>query len=131
MPTLITPVDLKVTFSREIRSENRYRINMEVIQALNIEFDVFVFDTATGLYSRVASVYDMETFPVGQELAAYNGVAYYRARGGYIEYNQLRDAIYFESVTKQRLRVLTTAWSLIVDRFTGDSLFDAHSVSGV
>ncbi len=122
-----TPVDLKSNFVRELPAENLYRVSFEVIFANNIELEVFVFDTDTLLFSRVASVYDLETYPRGQELAKYNNIPYYRARAGIREFSQLRDAVYFESVTKERLKILCDAWSTVVDKFAGTLVFDARS----
>jgi len=122
-----TPVDLKAIFTRDVLGETLYRVTVEIIEATHIDFEVLVFDTDTGLFSRVASVYDMETYPIGRELAAYNGIVYYRARTGIIEFSTLREATYYEKVTKQRLQILSSAWSTITDHFQGTIVYDARS----
>ncbi len=125
--SMATAVDLKAIFTRDVEGEALFRVRTEVIEAINIEFEVLVFDTDTGVFRRVASVYDMETYPIGRELAAYNNLAYYRARTGAVEYASLREATYYEKVTKQRLQILANAWSTVVDKFSGEAVYNARS----
>jgi len=122
-----TPVDIKAIFTRQILEPGSFRVTMEVIDATNIDLDVLVFETENFRFSRVASLYDMETWPAGQELADYNNIAYFRARAGYIEYPDLQDAIHFETITKQRLKILSDLWSQRTDNFQGALVYTASS----
>ena len=122
-----TPVDLKAMFTRTIPTANSYRVTFEVVSASNIEPAVFVFDTEHGRFSHVAMVYDMENYPVGQALAEYNGILFYRSPYGFVEYTELSQAIYFENVTKTRLKILSDAWSRVTDVFSGTTVYDVAS----
>jgi hypothetical protein len=122
-----TPVDIKALFTREIPQVNLYRVKFEIIDTVNIDFSVFMFDTETGRFSHVAMVYDLEMFPVGRELAAYNNIPYFRWHSGYVEYNELSQAVYFEALTKTRLKTLSNLWSRVTDVFTGSTVYDAAS----
>ena len=55
--------------------------HLDIIDATNIDLDVLVFDTETSAFSHVATVFDMETYTVGQPGAAANNVAFFRDRG--------------------------------------------------
>lgn len=120
-------VEIKAQFVRSLPAEGVYRIKVDIIDIVNIDFDVLVFDTEHDTFSRVCSVYDLESFPVGKAAAATAGLAYYRGRGVEIDYFSINSATEFQSVTTNRLKLLAVAWSSIVDAFEGTAIVSVDS----
>ena len=120
-------VEIKSQFVRSIPSEGVYRFQLDIIDAVNIDFDVLVFDTEHDRFRHVASVYDLESFPVGKASAQLLGVAYYRGRGAQISFGTVKDALGFETITRGRFKVLAVAWAAIVDEFPGIEIVTVDS----
>lgn len=121
-------VTLKAQFVRSIPSDGVFTVNIDIIDVQNIDFDVLVFDTETSAFSHVASVFDLETYPVGVTAAAAGNLAFYRARGAVVSFNSPLDATTFETVTNSRLTLLAGAWNVIITDFTGSDIVDITSV---
>jgi len=117
-----TTVEIKAQFIRSIPAEGLYRIQLDIIDAVNIDLDVLVFDTEHDIFSHVATVYDIETYPAGKEAAAAIFAPFYRNRGAEINYATIRDATGFESITRSRLKILAVSYASIVDAFTGTAI---------
>jgi hypothetical protein len=112
-------VEIKTALTRSVPANNVYRVTFEVTDAQNIELDVFCYNVEDATYSHVASVYDLESYPVGQDLAQTRELQFFRARTVTADFNTIYDATLFETVTKNRLKVLSVAWNSIVTAFTG------------
>jgi hypothetical protein len=117
-----TPVHIKAQFVRSLPSEGIYRVQLDIIDVINIDFDVLVFSTEHDTFSHVATVYDMETYPATRVAAQAANLAYYRWRGATLNFIRLQDATDFESITRNRLKLLADKWSSIVDDFSGTSI---------
>jgi len=125
-----TNVYLKAQFIRSIPTEGVYRVQVDIIDVINIDFDVLVFDYEHDTFSRVATVYDLESYPAGKSLAAYRDLDYYRERGAVVNFNDIAGATAFEAVTRNRLKLLADQWARIVDDFTGTSIATIDSTVG-
>jgi hypothetical protein len=120
-------VTIKAQFVRSNPSEGLYRLQVDVIDVTNIDFDVLVFDTEDDTFSRVASVYDMETWLVGKIPAETANHAYYRGRGAQVDFLSILDATAFESVSENRLKILAVAWNSIIEAFSGTDIVSVDS----
>jgi hypothetical protein len=124
-----TSVQLKALMARQIPSDGVYAVQVDIIDAVNIDFDVLVFSTEHDTFSHVASVYDLETYPVGKTTAAALGLDFYRGRGAVVNFATIKDATGFETVTKHRLKLLAVAWASIVDAFSGSEVVTVNSTT--
>lgn len=124
---MTTDVAIKSQFVRDIPSDGVYRIKLDVIDVVNIEFDVLVFNTEDQTFSHVATVFDMETYPAGYEAAAAAHVAFFRDRGVEMHFGTLNEATGFEQVTENRLKILAVAWKTVLDAFAGTEIVTASS----
>lgn len=122
-----TTVQIKAQFVRSIPSEGVYRVQLDIIDVVNIDFDVLVFDTEHDTFSHVATVYDLETYPASKTTAELTLAPFYRGRGATVSYYTIKDATGFESITKARLKVLAVSYSSIVDAFSGSSISSINS----
>lgn len=120
-------VTIQAKFTKDIPVENQYRVQVSVTDATNIGLDVLVFDTESGEYSHVASVYDMETYPVSQEVAASGNLVFFRDRGAVVTYNLLKSADEFIGVTQGRLKTLANGWDEVVSSFSGTETVNVSS----
>lgn len=116
---MTTEVKIKAQFVRSIPQDGVYRVQVDVIDAVNIGFDVLVFNTTNDTFSRVASIYDLETYPVSKAAAESINAPYYLDRGAQLNYFTIRDATGFEAVTRERLKILAVAHASVVDAFAG------------
>jgi len=116
-------VQIKACFNRVIPQDGVYRVDVDIIDVVNIDFDVLVFDAETNEFSRVASVFDMEMLPTVASVTC----PYYRGRGAKVSFNNLRDATSFETITRSRLKILAVAWNTVVEAFDGKVIVDIDS----
>lgn len=116
-------VSIKACFNRLNPTEGVYRVDLDIVDVVNIDFDVLVFDTKTDEFSRVASVFDMESVPVEKD----PGCGFFRGRGAKVPFNNIRDATGFEIVNRNRLKILAVAWNTIVESFSGKTVFIVDS----
>jgi len=61
----------------------------------------------------------MESYPADRAQAHAAGLQFYRERGVTKEFALVSDAIYFETVTKQRLQLLSIDWDKRISQFEG------------
>jgi hypothetical protein len=120
-------VTIKTYIARSIPAENQYRVTFSVIEAINIPPQVFVFDTEHQLFSRVASVLDMEVFPASRTAAITASLAFYRTTSVARVSDTVNDSTEFELVTRNRLTILSTAWNAIGATYPGSEYFTAES----
>jgi len=83
-----------------------YRVAIAAVASDGIEMDVFVFDVETQYYSRVATIYDMHSYPVQEQAAIDAGLSYYRHRMFEASFASAAEATYFTNVVQSRLQTL-------------------------
>lgn len=127
---MTTDVTIKSQFIRAIPSDGVYQIKLDIIDVVNIEFDVLVFNTEDSTFSHVATVYDMETYPTGHATAVAGNIAFFRDRGAELNFENINLATNFEQVTENRLKVLAVAWKSVLDAFTGTDIVTTDSSVG-
>lgn len=115
-------VTIKAQFIREIPEDNIYRVKVDIIDVTNIDFDVLVFTTEDSVFSHVATVFDLETYPAGQAAAAAGNLTFFRDRGVVANFSNIRDATGFETVTQNRLKTLAVSWGSVGDAFVGTEI---------
>jgi hypothetical protein len=128
MPALVT---IQAQITRSIPSDSVYQVQIDIIDVTQIGFDVLVFTTEDSAFSHVASVFDMETYPIGQAAGAAANLTFFRGRGATVSFSTIRDATGFEQVTEGRLKILAVAWNSIVTAFSGTEIvaFDSTTSS--
>ena len=115
-------VTITATISKSIPAESTYRVALSIINAVGIEMDVVVLKESDDSFSRVATVYDMETWPANKADATAGGLQYYRGRTIQRDFTTIRDATSFVTVSSNRLRILAAAWNSIVEAFATNDL---------
>jgi len=113
-------VQLKVQIERQI-SEDIFRVQMEVIEAVDISFDVFVFDVEDDSFLHAATVYDLETWPATKEEAAADNLQSYRGRSFSVDFSTPLAATTFETNIRYSLAVLKNQWQEVLDAFEASS----------
>lgn len=108
-------VQIKTRFERIITAQGFYRIDVDIIDAVNIEPAVLVFRQKDDTFSHVATVYDMETWPTQPS----PNIDFYRGRGAKVFFNTLKDATGFEKITRTRIETLANSWDTILEDFPG------------
>lgn len=111
-------VEVKARIARVLPSEGVYRVDVDIIDAVHIDASLLVFRQSDDGFSHVATVYDLETWPTQPSI----NQAFYRGRGVKAYFNALNQATHFEDVTRERLKILTNAWSTIVSEFSGNEV---------
>ena len=110
-------VQIKALITRELPAENRFVVNVSIIDAVNIDINVLVFDEEHTTFSHVASVYDMESYPADRAQAHAAGLQFFRGRGVSREFTTMAEAVYFENITESRLNILANNWKLKLEEF--------------
>jgi hypothetical protein len=111
-------VEIKARIARVLPSEGVYRVDVDIIDAVNIDVAVLVFAQKDDVFNHVAMVYDLETWPTQPDPHFF----YYRGRGVKAFFKTLNDAIHFEEVTRSRLKFLTNSWGKILSDFSGTEI---------
>lgn len=120
-------VELKAQITKSVPNEGVYRVAVDIIDAVNIDFDVLVFDVETDTFQHVATVYDLETWFADKGQAILATHAFYRGRGAVVHYAALNEATHFVSVTEERLQLLVTHWQTVTESFEGTSIVTVTS----
>lgn len=120
-------VSIKAQIRRSIPSDGVYKVQVDVIDVVNIDFDVLTFNTETGEFVNVATVYDLETYPVGQSAAQSQNKPFFRGRGMFANYSSLLAATNFADVTEQRLKQLAVDWGVVTDDFAAEEIITVDS----
>jgi len=120
-------VEIKAQFVRSLPSEGIYRVQVDIIDVVNIDFDVLVFSTAHSTFSHVATAYDLETYPVGYAAAHTANLPFFRGRGTQVSYTSIRDATGFESISRARMKILAVSWASITEAFSGTEIASINS----
>lgn len=122
---MATTVEIKARIARILPRQDVYEVDVDIIDAVNIEPALLVFKQSDDTFSHVATVYDLETWPVQPT----PNRSFYRGRGAKVFYNSLNEAISFEAITKGRLSILANQWRDIVDSFSGAEIVHITVVS--
>lgn len=124
---MTTLVEIKAQFVRSLPADGVYRVQMDIINVVNIDFDVLVFSTEHSTFSHIATVFDLETYPVGYTAAHTANLPFFRGRGAQVSYATIKDATGFESISKARMKILAVSWASIVDAFSGTDIASVNS----
>ena len=95
-------IDIKARIARVLLPDSVFRIDVDIIDAVNIDASLLVFAQKDDTFNHVATVYDLETW--GPQPTPDR--SYYRGRGAKVFFNNLVDATLFERVTRERLALL-------------------------
>lgn len=110
----MTTVEIKVRIARTLPREGVYQVDVDIIDAVNIDPALLVFQEGSDTFNHVATVYDLETWPTQPS----PNKAFYRGRGAKVFYNELNHALSFETITKDRLNIVAQQWQTIIGGFT-------------
>lgn len=113
---------LQAQIVKSIQSNGIYKVQIDIINAVDISFDVFVFAVSDDQFINVATLYDLETWYADKTAADNAGHAYYLGRGATLYYDSSAKALYFEEVTQSRLQNLVNTWEAAGGNFSGTSV---------
>jgi len=119
-------VELKAQFVKSAPCAGVYRVAVDIIDAVNIDFDVLVFKSADESYSHVATVYDLETWAL-DPVTVPGCDTFFRGRGAVVNFDSVAKADDFISVTKGRLKLLANQWNEVAGAFEGTEICDITS----
>ena len=119
--------DIQVLVVREVPASDQFKLTVTVIDAVNIPLELFVFDVGHDAFMNVATVYDLETYPVGKTAAVDATLGYYRASTVVKTYDTVLDATLFERVTRERLKTLCVAWNGVAATYPGENYYKITS----
>ncbi len=108
-------VEIKARIARVVPTEGVYRVDVDIIDAINIDVALLVFAQSDDSFKHVASVHDLETWPTQPNPKLF----FYRGRGVKAYFKTLNAATHFEDVTRDRLKLLTTSWGTVLSSFSG------------
>lgn len=112
-------VSITHTQTRSVPSPGVYRTADSVTDTVGIETQVFVFNVSDDSYSRVASVYDMLTYPNTKAAAVAADQPYYRDASVSKDITAIDVAKEFASNLKGSLKVLAVEYDAAVNQFVG------------
>ena len=118
-------VEIKARIARILPSEGVYRVDVDIIDAVNIDASLLVFAQKDDTFNHVATVYDLETW--GPQPTPNR--SYYRGRGAKVFFNNLLDATLFERVTRERLAILAHSRHTVLHDYPAVEI--VHFTSGV
>ena len=110
-------IDLKQT--KTVESGPVYRVRCQVTYVENIPREVFVMVTETGLFSHVATVWDMQNYPTTQAQAVSDALSYYLEDDCYKDYDTLQDGLDFAALVASRVTWLARDYEDAIDTFEG------------
>lgn len=113
---------LKAQFIKSTPSNGVYKIQIDIIDAVNIDFDVIVFAVEDDAFTNIATLYDLETWYTDKTAAANAGHAYYRGRGATVYYDTFAKAEQFVQVSQNRLQILVNDWESAGGTFSGTEI---------
>jgi hypothetical protein len=85
-----------------------YRVATSVTYASGISRSVFVYDTTTGLFAYVATVWDLEYYPDTRAAAQATLLPYYRQTAATVDYTTATIAIEAAAYTLSRIDTLVS-----------------------
>lgn len=105
----------------EIEGEPVYRVENEVYFADNISRSIFVYETDTQEFSRVAHPHDLANYPIGYDAAIAGDFDWYRLDTVTLDLYSVEQAQTDAAYLKSRVNSLATAYANVVDEFLGTS----------
>ena len=114
-------VELKAQFVKTAPCPGIYKVAVDIIDAVNIDFDVLVFKSEDESYSHVATVYDLETWALDPTTVP-GCDTFFRGRGAVVNFDNIAKADDFIAVTKGRLKILADKWDEIAGAFAGTEI---------
>lgn len=102
-----------------VASENddpSYTVACEVTATEGIDLSLFVYSTTSEEFSHPATVFDLESYPVGRAEAINLGLDYYRQTTVSEEFSTMSDALSFEILIRRRMQYLANDLPQTQDR---------------
>lgn len=96
-----------------------YRVTGDITATVDIPGELFVFDTVTAEFSRVATAPDVSSYPIDRATAQTNNQPYYRQDVVVRTFTSLSDAQAFATSIQPRLKSLAKEYQTAVDAFLG------------
>ena len=96
-----------------------YQVVDTVTASTNIPLEPFVFTVSTELFNRVATVYDMDTYPNTRAAAVTAGLDYYRLAEVTALWPDLDEAREFADGLAERLKSLVVEYAAAIVLFEG------------
>jgi len=118
-------VDLKQT--KTIEPGPVYRVTNLVTYAQDIPSKIFVFNTDTQLFEHVATLWDLQNYPLTQTEAINNAIAYYLASECYGDYTNIQSALNFTASIFSRVEGLVRDYAEANGVFEGVT---THTITG-
>lgn len=100
-----------------------YQVDTDVLRAQNIDQNIFVFVTETDVFSRVATTWDMQSFPSSKVQAELDGKEFYRQKQAVVSYDDESVAVEYSAYTLGRIRYLAQAYQTVTDDFVGSATY--------
>ena len=106
-------VSITYSITQTPTASNSFTAVFEVLDATNIQREIFVHDSGTLEFTGVATVYDMRTWPAARD----SDFMSYRASTLVRSYDTLDEALTFVAYTRGRIETLRIEWQLYNDAF--------------
>ncbi len=100
-----------------------YKVKNEIVYALGIPSEVFVFETETQEFSNVASVWEVMNLPVGYAAAFAVGAERYRTDVAEVGYSSVDTAVAFAAHVQSRVDGLLNTFETYTDGFEGSNTY--------
>lgn len=113
-------VQIEIHQTRTTLEGPTYRVETNVIYALGIDRNIFVFDRDTQVFSHVASVWDIENYPANYQEALTADLDYYRAAECSKDYTTAPEALEFAVYTRGRVQSLVNEYEVVTEDFEGE-----------
>jgi hypothetical protein len=96
-----------------------YVVKNEIISSTDIQPELFVHEVLTEAFSYVATVWDLQQYPVTKAEAEAESLPYYLDAEGTKSFSVLQDAVDHEAYVVSRLTSLLRDYDTAVDEFEG------------
>lgn len=104
---------------RSVQAGPLYRVADTVTASVDIQPQVFVFQTSDNAFNRIATVDDMMTLPTSQAQAVIDGADYYRLNAVTKDYESLKTADDAATAIVDRIKRLLVEYDAAVTEFVG------------
>ena len=99
-------IEVEHTVSDPTEATPVYSVMCEIAATVGIDLALFVYNVTSKEFSHPATVFDMESYPVGQAEAINQGLDYYRQATVTQEFSTISDANAFDFNVRSRLQRL-------------------------
>lgn len=111
-----------VTITYEIQqttpAPDVFTVSIQVLDAVNIDRQIFVFDSVYQAFTGVATVYDMRTWPTVLD----PNLMSFRAYGVVRNFATIDEATAFTAYTRSRIEDLRIGWQTFLDAYPEDTV---------